>query len=78
MALWLALSLLALAGWMSLVFVAIDSGQSALDGDSPRWWLAGGAVVGAIVLLLVAVALVRRLLVALGLIRAYVPKRARR
>ena len=76
--LWLALSLAAFGGWLFLVLLAIDAGTDALDGDAGRRWVAFASIAGAIVLLLVGVAFVRRLLVTLGLIRSYVPKRARR
>src|SRR5689334_9442822 len=76
--LWLALSLAALGGWLLLVLLAIDAGTDALDGDSGRRWVSFGAIAGAIVLMVLAVAFVRRLLVALGVIRAYEPRRARR
>jgi hypothetical protein len=75
--LWLALTLLALGGWVALVVVAIDAGRSARDGASGQAWVIVGAVVGAVALLLLAVACGRRALMALGVIRTYRPKRAR-
>ena len=75
--LWLALTLAALGGWLALVIVAIDAGRSARDGGSGETWVLVAAVVGAVVLLLLAVAFVRRLLVAWGLVRTYAPKRAK-
>ena len=75
--LWLALTLLALGGWVALVVVAIEAGRSARDGASGQAWVIAGAVVGAVALLLLAVAFGRRALMGLGVIRAYRPKRAR-
>jgi uncharacterized membrane protein len=76
--LWLALSLLALGGWVALVVVGIHAGRSARDGASGQTWVLVAAVVGAVVLLLLAVAFVRRLLMTFGVVRTYEPKRARR
>lgn len=75
--LWLALTLLALGGWVVLVVVAIDAGRSARDGASGQAWVIAGAVVGAVLLLLLAVACGRRALMVLGVIRNYRPKRAK-
>jgi len=67
-----------LGGWLGLVLYAVDAGESARAGDTGDWWYVGLATVGAIVLLLVGIALGRRLAVALGLVADYVPKRAKR
>ena len=44
-------------GWGYLVFLAIDFGTSARDGDSRGWWLLGLATVGAIACLFLAMML---------------------
>jgi energy-converting hydrogenase Eha subunit B len=75
--LWVALTLLALGGWVALVLVAIDEGRAAREGGSGHVGVLVTAVVGAIVLLLLAAAFVRRLLIAVGVIQAYQPKRAK-
>jgi len=75
---WLLAAFLTLAGWLGLVFVAIDAGLAVRDGDSDSWWTLVPACVGAIALLILATYITRRLLVALGVARDYQPKRARR
>ena len=74
--LWVALTLVALGGWVALVTVAIDAGRSARDGGGHTGVLVV-ATISAVVLLLLAAAFVRQALIALGVIRAYQPKRAK-
>ncbi len=52
----------AVIGWGYLVFLAIDFGTSARDGDSAGWWLLGLATIGAIACLFVGMMLGMRLL----------------
>ena len=51
----------AVIGWGYLVYLAIDFGTSARDGDSAGWWLLGLATIGAIACLFVAMMLGMRL-----------------
>jgi hypothetical protein len=47
--------------WGYLVFLAIDLGKSARNGESTAWWLLGLATIGAIACLFVAMMLGTRL-----------------
>jgi len=47
--------------WGYLVYLAIDFGTSARDGDSAGWWLLALATLGAIACLFVAMMLGTRL-----------------
>jgi hypothetical protein len=51
----------AVVAWGYLVYLAIDFGTAARDGDSTGWWLLGLATVGAIACLFVGMMLVTRL-----------------
>jgi hypothetical protein len=51
----------AVVAWGYLVYLAIDFGTAARDGDSAGWWLLALATVGAIACLFVAMMLVTRL-----------------
>jgi hypothetical protein len=51
----------AVVAWGYLVYLAIDLGTSARQGDSRAWWLLGLATVGAIACLFVALMLVARI-----------------
>lgn len=53
--------------WGYLVYLAIDFGTTARDGDSTAWWLLGGASLGAVFCLFLGLVLVARLLRALGI-----------
>jgi len=52
----------AIVAWGYLVFLAIDLGRSARNGDTTAWWLLGGSTIGAIACLFVAMMLGIRLL----------------
>jgi uncharacterized BrkB/YihY/UPF0761 family membrane protein len=47
----------AVVAWGYLVYIAIDFGTSARDGDDRGWWYLGLATVGAIACLFVAMML---------------------
>jgi hypothetical protein len=51
----------AVVAWGYLVYLAIDFGTAARDGDSHGWWLLALATVGAIACLFVGMMLVTRL-----------------
>jgi hypothetical protein len=51
----------AVVAWGYLVYLAIDFGTSARDGDSKGWWLLALSTVGAIACLFVAMMLGARL-----------------
>lgn len=51
----------AVVAWGYLVYLAIDFGTTARDGDSKAWWLLALATVGAIACLFVGMMLVTRL-----------------
>lgn len=51
----------AVVGWGYLVYIAIDFGTTARDGDGTAWWFLGLATVGAIACLFVAMMLGTRL-----------------
>ena len=51
----------AVIGWGYLVYLAIDFGTSARDGDAAGWWLLALATIGAIACLFVAMMLGIRL-----------------
>jgi hypothetical protein len=70
--------LLAAGGWVLLVVVAIDLGSRGREGDTAAWYLLVLAGLGAALCLVVAIFSARLLLVALGVIRDYQGKRARR
>ncbi len=55
----------AVVAWGYLVYLAIDFGTTARDGDSTAWWLLGLATVGAIACLFVGMMLVSRLVAGL-------------
>jgi hypothetical protein len=69
--------LVAGAAWFLLVRLAIGSGNRAQDGDAAGWVHLGLAGLAAVVALVVGTALLRELLVLLGVVRGYRPKRAR-
>ena len=50
-----------MVAWGYLVFLAIDLGTSARNGESTAWWLLGLATIGAIACLFVAMMLGTRL-----------------
>ena len=52
----------AVVGWGYLVYLAIDFGTSARDGDAAGWWLLALATIGAIACLFVAMMLGIRLI----------------
>ena len=56
----------AVVAWGYLVYLAIDFGTTARDGDSAAWWLLALATVGAIACLFVGMMLVTRLLARLS------------
>jgi hypothetical protein len=64
--------------WVLLVAVAIDLGSRARDGEAVAWLLLGLAGLGAALCLVVALFFGRLLLLALGFLSDYEPKRARR
>jgi hypothetical protein len=68
----------AVVAWWWLVRGAIDFGVAAREGDGQAWAFLALASVGAIGCLLLALVLAGRLLVLLGVISSYTPKRARR
>lgn len=62
--------------WMFLVHAAIDFGDLALTGEPTAWLFTAGAGVGALVCLLLLLALIGRGLRVLGYISDYKPRRA--
>ena len=52
----------AVVAWGYLVYLAIDFGTSARDGEGSAWWLLALATIGAIACLFVAMMLGTRLL----------------
>lgn len=65
----------AVVAWGYLVYVAIDFGTTARNGDGTAWWFLGLATVGAISCLFVAMMLGTRLV---GRMRAGAPPSAPR
>jgi len=51
----------AVVAWGYLVYLAIDFGTTARDGDATAWWLLGLATLGAIACLFAGMMLVARL-----------------
>jgi hypothetical protein len=70
-------ALLAVAGWLVLVRLAVRWGNDAQAGDSLSWVWLGLAAAGAVLSLITALYLIRRLGILVGLISSYQPKRAR-
>lgn len=62
--------------WFFLVRAAIDFGRVARSGDGAAWTFTGAATLGATVCLLLVFVLGARLLVSVGLISEYKPRRA--
>lgn len=62
--------------WFFLVRAAIDFGRLARDGESVAWAFTAAATVGATACLLLMFILVTRLLMVLGLVSDYRPRRA--
>lgn len=62
--------------WYFLVRAAIDFGRLARDGESMAWAFTGAATVGATACLLLLFLLVTRILMALGIVSDYRPRRA--
>ena len=62
--------------WYFLVRAAIDFGRLARDGESMAWAFTAAATVGATACLLLLFLLVTRILMALGLVSEYRPRRA--
>ena len=62
--------------WLFLVKAAIEFGRLARDGQDLAWAFTAAASVGAAACLLLMFVLVARVLVALGLISEYKPRRA--
>lgn len=62
--------------WFFLVRAAIDFGRVARAGDSTAWFFTGAATIGATLCLLLLLVLVGRMLVSLGLISEYKPRRS--
>lgn len=62
--------------WYFLVTAAIDFGGAALDGRTAAWIFSAGAAVGAVVCLILMLALVGRGMRTLGFISEYKPRRA--
>lgn len=62
--------------WVFLVNAAIDFGRVARRGDAMAWVFTGAATIGATVCLLLLFVLAARLLVALGLVSEYKPRRS--
>ena len=71
-------TLVAAAGWVLLVMVAIDFGSRGRDGDAVAWVFLVLAGLGAAACLVLAIFFARLLLVATGVISDYRGKRARR
>lgn len=62
--------------WFFMVRAAIDFGRLARDGQGVAWAFTGAATVGATACLLLMFILVTRILMALGLVSDYKPRRA--
>lgn len=62
--------------WFFLVGAAIDFGRVARAGDGAAWAFTGAATLGATVCLVLVFVLAARLLVSVGLISEYKPRRA--
>jgi hypothetical protein len=62
--------------WVFLVKAAIDFGRVARGGDQVAWAFTAGATIGATLCLLLLFVLVSRVLVALGLVSEYKPRRS--
>jgi len=59
---WAAGVTLAIVAWGYLVWLAIDFGRTARNGDSEAWWMLGLAALGAVACLFVALLMVARLM----------------
>lgn len=68
----------AVAAWVATVIAAVEFGRWAREGDGLGWLFLAIGTVGAIACLLLALVLGVRLLLSLGLLSQYRPKRARR
>lgn len=64
------------AAWLYLVGAAIDFGVLAVNGQGRAWLFTLGACLGAVVCLVLMLALVGRGLRTLGLLSEYRPRRA--
>jgi hypothetical protein len=62
--------------WFFLVRAAIDFGRLARDGESVAWAFTVAATIGATACLLLMFILLTRVLIALGLVSEYRPRRA--
>ena len=62
--------------WYFLVRAAIDFGRLARDGESMAWAFTAAATVGATACLLLLFLLATRILMALGIVSEYRPRRA--
>ena len=69
-------AILTAVAWFYLVNAAIDFGVLALRGESAAWLFTLGATLGAVVCLVLGLALVGRALRTLGVISDYKPRRA--
>jgi hypothetical protein len=69
-------ALLTAAAWLHLVAAAIEFGVLAVHGESRAWLFTFGASVGAVVCLMLMLALAGRGLRSLGLFSDYRPRRA--
>jgi len=67
-------ALLAVAGWLLLVRLAVRWGNDAQDGAGLAWVWLGLAAAGAVLSLIAALMLIRRLAVLTGLARSYRPR----
>jgi hypothetical protein len=57
----------ALVAWGYLVYLAIDFGTTARNGEQRAWWLLGLSSLGAVLCLFLGLVLIARLLRALGI-----------
>ena len=64
------------AAWFFLVRAAIDFGRLARGGDPVAWAFTAGATIGATLCLLLMFVLTARVLVAVGLLSEYKPRRS--
>lgn len=64
------------AVWWYLVRAAIDFGRVARAGESSAWLFTAASSAGAVVCLLLVIVLVARVLVTLGVVSEYQPRRA--
>lgn len=62
--------------WFFLVRAAIDFGRVARGGDEVAWAFTAAATIGATLCMLLVFVLVARVLVALGLVSEYKPRRS--